>query len=160
MEITFNIEQQGDWEKVGIVGPVNEDAEVHFAKLASNLSAKCIFNFQKVTYVNSCGVRAWINFLREIEQTREIVFEECTPEVVAQINMIPNFRGSAHIRSVYGSYVCPECDHEKNVLFEEGKNMPATPEDSVEEVKCDQCGAEAMELEELEDEFFQWLSAG
>jgi anti-anti-sigma regulatory factor len=158
MEITIQISKADDWDNIIYSGPINEDTEVHLAPLLQNLSSKIIFNFRKVEYVNSCGVRAWINFLREAEKDRTVIFDECTPEIVSQINMIPNFRSSAHIRSVYASYVCESCEHQHWQLFTEGQNLPKTPEDEIDAPKCEKCGSE-MEMEELEDEFFAFLEA-
>lgn len=159
MGITLNIEKKGVWEQLMYVGPINEDTEVHLKPIVNQLGPNVIFNFRKVEYVNSCGVRAWINFLREVEKNRKIIFEECTPEIVSQINMIPNFRGTAHIKSVYASYACEKCDHQKWQLFEEGRNLPVSAAEGVPPPKCDKCG-HVMEMEELEDEFFAWLEAG
>lgn len=159
MGITVNIEKKGQWEQLIYSGPINEDTELHLKPLVSQLGPNVIFNFRKVEYVNSCGVRAWITFLREAERDRKIIFEECTPEIVSQINMIPNFRGTAHIKSVYASYACGKCDHQQWVLFEDGRNMPAAGDATVPAARCDKCGSE-MEMEELEDEFFAWLDAG
>ena len=100
MEINLQIGKKGDWDHVVYAGPINEDTEVHLARVAAQLGKNVIFNFRQVEYVNSCGVRSWINFLRDIQEGREVIFEECTPEIVSQINMIPNFRGKAHIKSV------------------------------------------------------------
>ncbi len=158
MGITLHIEKKGQWEQLMYAGPINEDTEVHLKPMITSLGPNVIFNFRKVEYVNSCGVRAWINFLREVEKNRKIIFEECTPEIVSQINMIPNFKGTAHIKSVYASYACDSCDAQKWVLFEEGRNLPQSSADGVTAPKCDKCGAE-MEMEELEDEFFAWIDA-
>jgi len=158
--ITLNIEKKGQWEHISYTGPINEDTEVHLMPVVSQLGPNVIFNFRKVEYVNSCGVRAWINFLREVEKGRKIIFEECTPEIVGQINMIPNFKSTAHIRSVYASYACESCDSQKWVLFEEGRNLPESSDATIETPECEKCN-KAMEMEELEDEFFAWLdSAG
>lgn len=159
MGITLHIEKKGQWEQLMYAGPINEDTEVHLTPMITQLGPNVIFNFRKVEYVNSCGVRAWINFLREAEKGRKIIFEECTPEIVSQINMIPNFRSNAHIKSVYASYACGSCDSQKWVLFEEGRNLPANSSDGIAAPKCEKCSAE-MEMEELEDEFFAWLDAG
>jgi len=72
------------------------------------LGPNMLINFKQVQYMNSCGVRAWINFLRELENNRKIIFEECTPEIMSQINMIPNFKSSAHIRSLYAPVPFPK----------------------------------------------------
>ena len=122
MGITLHIEKKGQWEQLMYAGPINEDTEVHLKPMITSLGPNVIFNFRKVEYVNSCGVRAWINFLREVQKNRKIIFEECTPEIVSQINMIPNFKGTAHIKSVYASYACDSCDAQKWVLFEEGRD--------------------------------------
>ena len=160
MTITFQFDKKGDWDYLSYNGPINEDAEVHLGQLVQQLGKNVIFNFRGVEYVNSCGVRAWINFLREVEKSgREVVFEECTPEIVGQINMIPNFKGKAHIKSVYASYACESCGHQQWSLFEEGRNLPETSDVELPEQKCEKCGS-AMEMEELEDEFFAWLDAG
>jgi hypothetical protein len=158
MAITIQIDKKGEWDHVSYIGPINEDSEVHLAPLLQQLGPSVVFNFRQVEYVNSCGVRAWITFLREVEKNRKLIYEECTPEIVGQINMIPNFLGTAHIRSIYGSYACTSCDNQKWEIFVEGQNLPTSPGDPVPEVKCNKCSA-VMELEELEDEFFAWLDA-
>ena len=158
MKISIQIEKKGEWDRLSYLGPINEDTEVHLAPYIKTLSTNVIFNFRKVEYVNSCGVRAWINFLRDAEQGRKIIFEECTPEIVSQVNMIPNFRSTAHIKSVYGSYACDECGHSSWLLFEEGRNMPVEPDQEITPPSCEKCQSE-MEMDELEDEFFAWLEA-
>lgn len=159
MGITLNIEKKGQWEQLVYHGPINEDTEVHLTPMIKALGPNVIINFRQVEFVNSCGVRAWINFMREAEKGRKVIFEECTPEIVGQINMIPNFRGTAHIRSVYASYACGQCDSHKWVLFEEGRNLPESAGAEIPAQKCEKCGSD-LEMEELEDEFFSWLDAG
>lgn len=158
MQLNLQIENQGEWELVKIVGPINEDAEVTLTSYTNQLGKNLIFNFQQVSTINSCGVRAWINFLRVLENGRNIIFRECTPEVISQVNMIPNFRSHAKIDSLYAEYSCENCGTEKMVLFEKGKNMPNSPDDELPPVKCDQCG-ERMEMDELEEEFFGFLES-
>jgi hypothetical protein len=159
MAITVQIDKKGDWDHVRYVGPINEDAEVHLSGVPDQLGKNIIFNFRHVEYVNSCGVRAWINFLREVEKgNRQIIFEECTPEIVGQINMIPNFKSKAHVKSVYASYACDNCGHQQWTLFEEGRNLPQSSNTTLNPPNCEKCKSQ-MEMEELEDEFFAWLDA-
>lgn len=156
--ITVNIEKRGNWDQVIYSGPINEDSELYLNQLIPHLGPNIIINFRKVESVNSCGVRVWINFVRAAEQGRKMIFEECTPEIVSQINMIPNFRGSAHIKSVYAVYSCGQCGHSQWQLFEEGRNMPQSANDEIPAPACTKCGA-GLEMEELEDEFFAWIDA-
>ena len=94
--------------------------------------------------------------MRDLEKGRTLIFEECTPEIVGQMNMIPNFKGKADVLSVYGSYSCPKCGTQQLHLFEKGKNLPANASDAVEQVKCSKCGS-VSELDEIEEEFFAWI---
>ncbi|MFW7380991.1 MAG: hypothetical protein ACOH5I_19400 [Oligoflexus sp.] len=159
MGINIQLIQKDDRDHVVCVGPIDAEAEVHLTQLLPKLGKNLTFNFQKVESVNRCGVRSWINFMRELQKDeRDIVFEECTSEIVMQINMIPSFKGNAKVVSVYGGYVCDECGHEESILFTEGKNLPEDPGDELPPVTCSQCGSE-MELEEMEEEFFAFLAA-
>ena len=158
MEIAINVTQEDDWDIITYVGPINEEAEVHLPQLLNRLGKKCLFNFKQVEHINSCGVRGWINFIREAEKDREIVFEECTPEIVMQMNMIPSFKSTAQIKSVYACYNCEECDEEHQILFQQGKNLPEGPDEDIEDARCPKC-SNVMEMEEVEDEFFSFLEA-
>lgn len=158
MQIAINITQKDGWDLVQYIGPINEEAEVHLSQIVPRLGDKVKINFRQVEYVNSCGVRGWVNFMREAQKDRQVVFAECTSEIVMQINMIPSFRGQASIESVYGSYSCDSCGNQQNVLFENGKNLPASEDDDVSAPNCGKCGEE-MEMEELEEEFFAFVAA-
>ena len=157
MGLTTRIESGNDSETVFFSGDIDEDAEVSLGDLQGKLSGACTFHLKEVQSVNSCGVRAWINFMREAEKnTTQITFAECPPEIVSQFNMIPNFKGKAIIQSVYASYSCDNCDAQKLVLFERGKNLPDKLDASLPEVNCPSC-SETMEMEDLEEEFFAWV---
>lgn len=158
MELNYRLEAIDErTDIIYFMGDINEDSEISLANLVDQVVKDSVFNLKDVTSINSCGVRAWINFLREVEKKNlSIVFEECTPEVVSQINMIPNFKGRSRIRSVYASYVCENCDFQNLELFKEGENLPTSLEEEIAEVKCPKCQS-TMEMEELEEEFFSWI---
>lgn len=146
---------QDDGKIVSFVGAINEDSELSFKSLAAELKEdkKITFNFSQVKSVNSLGVRAWVSFLRSLEEGRTILFSECTTDIIMQINMIPSFLGKATVSSFYVNYTCEICNKEEKKLFETAslppKTIPQTP-------KCEQddCG---MQTEELEDEYFVFL---
>ena len=159
MGISIQIVQRDGWDLIGYEGPIDAEAEVHLLQLLPKLGNHVVFNFRNTKTVNSCGVRSWINFMRELQKTpRQIVFQECTGDIVMQINMIPSFKGTATIQSVYGAYVCDACGHEDNVLFEAGKTLPTSPDVELPAKPCPECGA-SMELAEMEEEYFAFLAA-
>ena len=151
----FKMEKDGASAKVNLGGVINEDAEIPLQKIAGDLAgfAKTTFNFAQVKSINSLGVRAWVTFLRSMEDGREIVFEECVPDVIMQINMIPSFKGKATIRSFFVNYVSPATEKTQRILVETAslpaKTMPIPP-------NCAETG-EPMETEELEEEYFAFL---
>jgi len=159
MQTTFRVVQADGRDTIFISGPINEDAEVQLSKLNEGLGDNITINFKGVTFINSLGVRAWINFIREIEG-RNLIFEECTPEIVNQINMIPNFKGGAQIKSVYGTYFCNSCSETQSFLFEDGSTLPTTEDIEIPEVKCEHCSSDDTEFEEVEDAFFAFSIAG
>lgn len=157
MDIAVNIKKTEKFDLIEYVGPINEESEVALGNALAGLGSKVRIDFSNVEYVNSCGVRAWINFLRELERNRQVEFINCTPEIVTQMNMIPSFKGRSTILSVYGGYTCEVCENKQLILFEKGKGLPSGDDEiNLNPVKCNKCGEENMELDELEDEYFSF----
>lgn len=151
----YSIVQNDDGKNVSLVGVINEDSEIPFKNLFSELkeAKKVIFNFSQVKSINSLGVRAWVSFLRSLEEGRTIAFAECTTDIIMQINMIPSFLGKATVSSFYVNYICDVCNKEEKKLFETAslppKTYPTAP-------KCSNDDS-VMQTEELEDEYFVFL---
>jgi hypothetical protein len=148
-------ENEDNSKHFALMGPINEDSEMSLKGILGELNgvSKATFNFAKVTTINSLGVRAWVQFLRAAEEGRNISFEECTPDVIAQINMIPSFSSKSKILSFYTNYICDSCNKTESILIQTANLKPkAMPE----KAKCQTCQAE-METEELEDEYFAFI---
>jgi anti-anti-sigma regulatory factor len=139
-------------------GPINEESD-HLLKLLEQQlrqHTEIFFNFDLVTSVDSLGVRAWVQFLRSLKgPKRAIHFVLCSPDIISQVNMIPSFSEGATIDSFFVSYVCPSCEHTARVLIDTADvpkgSIPPSP-------NCPSCKKSEMETEELEDEYFSFLS--
>lgn len=151
----FNLVQNNGVAQVNLSGIINEDAELSLQKLATEIAEfkTVAFQFAQVRAINSLGVRAWVTFLRSIEDTRQLFFLECVPDVIMQINMIPSFQGKAVIQSFFVNYVSAATNKTHRVLIDTSnlppKSMPTPP-------NCPDSG-EPMETEELEEEYFAFL---
>jgi anti-anti-sigma regulatory factor len=139
-------------------GPINEESDHALKLLEQQLRqhTEIFFNFDLVTSVDSLGVRAWVQFLRSIKSpARTIHFILCSSDIISQVNMIPSFSEGATIDSFFVSYVCPACEHTMRVLIETAGvpkgTFPSSP-------NCPSCKSSEMETEELEDEYFAFLS--
>jgi anti-anti-sigma regulatory factor len=141
---------------IALMGMINEDADFVFQQIQPEIKdeKKIVFNFSQIKSINSLGVRAWVSFLRSIEDNKEIIFSECTPDVIMQINMIPSFLGKAKVESFFVNYICDICSKgEKKLLFTKDITSKSIPPPPV-------CGAEdcGIQTEELEEEYFVFLT--
>jgi hypothetical protein len=143
---------------VFLEGDITEDAKWHFESLQEDLSpyTSIAFDFEKVRFINSLGVKNWVLFLRTLEaHISPISFKKCPPFIIHHINMIPSFKGQARIESFYVTYLCPKCRETTRHLFFVPKDInPVTKRPNPP--KCHKEGA-LLESEELEDEYFQFL---
>ena len=153
--LKFDINSEKDRQKVAFCGSLTEESAQSLKPLLSHAGENFIFNFKGIDYVNSQGVKNWINFLRAFEVGRNIVFEECPVYIVVQINMIKRFKGSAVINSFFSDFNCESCDHEQSVLFDARQGYEKLVEEA-EAVRCERCNS-GMELEGSIDFYFDFL---
>lgn len=148
--------KRGDLDVVELRGGINEDSGALLNPLKQTLGPRCIFNWKGIDYVNSSGVRIWALLLRDIRKDREIFYEECSPPVISQLNMVSSLIEHVQINSVYLGLQCPSCRLQRQDLLMAG-NYPTTPEalTALKLPVCSQCGA-AMESIEPLDEYFEF----
>ena len=157
---SFSMETDGSVAILQLSGTIDEQTD--FDKIFEGLEGtkKLIINLKGVTMINSCGVRDWVNKMKEIGDSFEIEYVECSSAIIEQLNMITNFLSSGKIVSFYAPYYCEDCDKERNKLIvieeqfpsEEDREEPEAPD-----FDCPDCG-KTMELSEDEDEYFSFLS--
>src|SRR6187401_1321404 len=114
--LSWRIKERPGFTTVEFTGEIDENAD--FSELRRQLRGAVVFRLSDVRRINSCGVREWVNFVRDLPNVNELVFSHCSPAIVTQLNMIYNFRGRASVRSFYAPYVCKACDHEEDKLLE------------------------------------------
>ena len=154
--VEYSLSQVPDGKQVALLGLINEDSELTFQQILAEIKEekKVVFNFSQVKSINSLGVRAWVSFLRNLEEKSEIIFSECTSDVIMQINMIPSFLGKGKVESFYVNYVCEICNkEEKKLILTKDippKSIPTSPVCNAED-----CG---IQTEELEEEYFVFLT--
>ena len=120
------VQQRGEVSFVKLGGVIDEDNELN--ELVDKIpNGTAVIDLGEIERINSCGVRDWVNWLSKLENngTRSVLVE-CSPAIVAQINLVNNFTGSGVVKSFYVPYFCPECDEEK-VLLVEASDMGPPP---------------------------------
>jgi anti-anti-sigma regulatory factor len=151
-----SIQHRADVSYVKLGGVIDEDNEL--ADLADKIPVgTAVIDLGEIERINSCGVRDWVNWLSKLENngTRSVLVE-CSPAIVAQINLVNNFTGNGVVKSFYVPYFCPECDEEK-VLLVEATDMGPPPHEPPT-CRCDECDL-VMDFDDMPDSYFAFLSS-
>jgi anti-anti-sigma regulatory factor len=150
-----SVQHRGDMSYVKLGGVIDEDNEL--GDLVDKIpSGTAVIDLGEIERINSCGVRDWVNWLSKLEYngTRSVLVE-CSPAIVAQINLVNNFTGNGVVKSFYVPYFCPECDEEK-VLLVEASDMGPPPHEPPT-CRCDECDL-VMDFDDMPDSYFAFLS--
>jgi anti-anti-sigma regulatory factor len=150
-----SVQHRGDVSYVKLGGVIDEDNEL--GELVDKIpTGTAVIDLGEIERINSCGVRDWVNWLSKLETngTRSVLVE-CSPAIVAQINLVNNFTGSGVVKSFYVPYFCPECDEEK-VLLVEASDMGPPPHEPPT-CRCDECDL-VMDFDDMPDSYFAFLS--
>jgi anti-anti-sigma regulatory factor len=151
------VHQRDDVCYVKLSGVIDEDNEL--VELTEKIpgGGTVVIDLGEVERINSCGVRDWVNWLSSVEaKPAEVVLVECSPAIVAQINLVNNFTGNGVVKSFYIPYFCPECDGEK-VLLAEAVDMGPPPHEPPT-CRCDECD-QPMDFDDMPDSYFAFLSS-
>jgi hypothetical protein len=160
--LSWRIKERSGHTLVEFFGEIDENAD--FAELRRRLHGDLVFHLAEVRRINSCGVREWVNFVRELGtpggDVTELVFTHCSPAIVTQLNMIYNFRGQAKVRSFLAPYVCQGCDREEDKLLDVQSHFAGSAPARARrppEFTCEKCGG-AMEFDDLPERYLSFLS--
>jgi hypothetical protein len=137
---------------VQLRGEINENAD--FTELGRQLHGDVTLLLDGITRINSCGVREWVNFVRDL-RVESLVFARCSPTVVSQLNAIYNFRGDAEVESFLAPYVCETCHVDEYKLLDMAEHFP-DEERHVPAFRCARCGG-IMTFDELPERYLAFL---
>ncbi len=154
-KFTAAVHHRDDVTFVKVSGVIDEDNEL--TDLVDKIPmGTSVIDLGEVERINSCGVRDWVNWLGKIEANKtDVVLVECSPAIVAQINLVNNFTGNGVVKSFYVPYFCPECDEEKVLLCEAADMGPPPHEPPT--CRCDECDL-VMDFDDMPDSYFAFLS--
>jgi anti-anti-sigma regulatory factor len=150
-----SVHHRDDLSFVKLAGVIDEDNDL--TELTDKIhGSTVVIDLGEVDRINSCGVRDWVNWLGRVEAKNvDVVLVECSPAIVAQINLVNNFTASGVVKSFYVPYFCPECDEEKVLLCETGDMGPPPHEPPI--CRCDECDL-VMDFDDMPDSYFAFLA--
>lgn len=142
---------RGPVSYVRLFGTVDESFNP--AKLLSAIEGRdVIANLKGITRFTSFGVREWVHAMEVLAQrTNRLLFVECSPAVVAQLNMVSNFVGLGSVVSVMVPHFCEKCSKDNIVIRDLSRSQPALGEEPT--TPCPHCGAPST-MDEDPDTYF------
>lgn len=151
-----SVHNREDVTYVKLSGVIDEDNEL--ASLSEKIGAgTAVIDVSEIERINSCGVRDWVNWLGKVEKNgAKVILVECSPAIVAQINLVNNFTGQGVVKSFYAPYFCPNCDLEK-VLLVETRDVAGSSPFKAPSCRCDECDG-PMDFDDMEESYFAFLS--
>jgi len=111
----WDIIQGADRTRVVLRGDITE--ATRFDDLAPVLIGRIDFDMSQVTYMNSIGVREWIDFLGRLP-IRDYEFHACSIAFVLQASLVDGVLGIGEVVSFFAPYVCEDCDQQEERLLQ------------------------------------------
>jgi anti-anti-sigma regulatory factor len=147
--VSVDVKEEGGTIKIGVVGAITESSD--FKPAIERAGGTVVVDLKGVDRVNSYGVREWIHFMKALaDKKARVVLDHVSIPMVRQMNMIPQVRHQAEVRSIFAPYYCESCDDERAIA------LPAGAKEAPEHAPCPTCGKQ-MEFDDVPTAYFAFL---
>ncbi|MBI1947885.1 MAG: hypothetical protein HYS27_19500 [Deltaproteobacteria bacterium] len=143
------VSDEGEGRLVTVRGAITEATD--FTAALSAGPKRVTVELSGVDRVNSFGVRGWIRFVKALSDAGvACTLDGVSVAMVRQMNMIPQARGGAAVRTIYAPYYCEQCDDERALTLAAGATS------APEQATCPSCGG-VMEFDDVQATYFAFL---
>lgn len=147
----WQVVKDGERTRVVLRGDFTE--ATRFDELLPAMVGRVVFDTAQVTYMNSLGVRAWCEFLRQA-RIQGYEFHACSVPFILQASMVRDVIGRGTVTSFFAPFHCIGCDHQEERLLQSAAILASDLEPPV--FKCPSCGG-ALEFDDLPERYFAFL---
>ncbi len=147
----WQVVRDGERTRVVLRGDFTE--ATRFDELLPGMVGRVVFDTAQVTYMNSLGVRAWCEFLRQA-RIQGYEFHACSVPFILQASMVRDVIGRGTVTSFFAPFHCIGCDHQEERLLQSAAILAAALEPPI--FKCPSCGG-ALEFDDLPERYFAFL---
>lgn len=138
-------------------GQIDENADL--AAFAARLTGDVVIDLEKVSFVNSMGVRRWTDMLALLQGNGvAVTLTRCSEAMLMQMNINVAVKGFSRIESFFAPYTCPQCEQTESVCIEVLPNLQALRRMQVPLVQCPRCGV-PCEFAEIPARYLLFLDA-
>lgn len=142
-----------DGERIRVVLRGDFTEATRFDELLPAMVGRVVFDTAQVTYMNSLGVRAWCEFLRQA-RIQGYEFHACSVPFILQASMVHDVIGRGTVTSFFAPFHCIGCDHQEERLIQTAAILAANLEPPT--FMCPRCGG-ALEFDDLPERYFAFL---
>ncbi len=147
----WQVRKDGERTRVVLRGDFTE--ATRFDDLLPQMVGRVVFDMAQVTYMNSLGVRAWCEFLRQA-RIQGYEFHACSVPFTLQASMVRDVIGRGTVTSFFAPFHCIGCDHQEERLLQSAAMLASALQPPV--FKCPSCGG-ALEFDDLPERYFAFL---
>jgi DNA-binding response OmpR family regulator/anti-anti-sigma regulatory factor len=145
-----------DTERTRVVLKGDFTEASNFRDLLPAMIGKVDFDLSQVGYMNSLGVREWVNFLRKAA-IQGYEFHACSVPFVLQAALARDVLGRGTVASFFAPYHCDTCDHQEERLLQSATVLALEAE--APSFSCPACGG-ALVLDEHPERYLAFLRDG
>jgi len=156
----MEVKVTGTKHELFLEGPISEKTTIYDYNLKN--ATEVVLDMQKVTFINSIGVKNWILWTMRVPDVASITLLNCPFVIVNQASMVQGFLPvRARIHSFYAPFVCPDCGAEHVEKLFMGKHYHYVGSEKGRSIElpiinCPKCKAE-MEADFIEAKTFAFL---
>lgn len=153
-DASFRIESRTEHDTLvlHLLGVIDENADL--TAMAEAQAPKIRLELAGVHRINSFGVRAWMDAMRQISKDSHLVLARCAPPVIDQCNMVVDFHGHGTIESFYAPLICEACQEQTQRLYQTDDCL--TDDGALRVPPCPHC-QQPMEIDDLEEQYLIFL---
>jgi len=109
-------------------------------------------NLYELSFINSLGIRDWVNWIQAQKAEKGIVLIRCSPPFVRQIGILHTFiPEGVTVESICVPYYCSPCEREERRVITIGEQLDSLPDD----IQCVLC-KDPMEMDVLKNTYFKF----
>ena len=153
--VDIDMTSSSDGSVVSMNGQIDERAQL--VPFAESVGDPVAIDLEKVSFINSVGVREWIRMLRAMKgRGLKVRLERCSEAMIQQMNMIVEAKGAADVASFYAPYYCDGCGFEGSMLVDVDAHRPALGAMEMPPMACPEC-KEPMEFSDIPERYLLFL---
>lgn len=116
------------------------------------IAGTLIVNLYELSFINSLGIRDWVNWIKSVRAEKGITLVRCSPPFVRQISILKNFipEGVA-VESICVPYHCDHCMREERRLVDVNTLLQTLPSS----IPCVMC-KEPMDIDVVKNTYFKF----